>query len=194
MIKFYGYSRWTTARKAKAWLEENNLEFEYSIEEMVIMARAPYKRLFQDYSKEDYQIVKDNLKRVGMEEYGERNYSSLSGGEKQRVLMARSFTQQTDILLLDEPTNHLDIYYQLYLMQLITSMQKTVVAVFHELNLAAKFCDYIYVLKDGRVVAEGEPKTLYTQALFKEVYNIDVSVIQQELGVPYVIFNQALEL
>lgn len=186
------YSHKLLSRLISVMKQENNSDFDYSIEEMVIMARAPYRKLLEDYSKSDYEMVKSNLKVVGMDKLSHRSYRSLSGGEKQRVLIARSLTQETDILLLDEPTNHLDIYYQMSLMQLISSMKKTIISVFHELNLASKFCDYIYVIKDGEIVASGSPKKLYTKELFRDVYNMEVSITKQENGQPYVIFNEAI--
>lgn len=98
------------------------------------------------------------LSYVGMEDLASRSFSTLSGGEKQRVLIARSLAQEADILLLDEPTNHLDVHYQWLLMDIISGLNKTVLSVFHELNLACRYCDYLYVLKDGRIAACGPPE------------------------------------
>lgn len=115
---------------------------------------------------------------------------TLSGGEKQRVLIARALTQDTAILLLDEPTNHLDIFHQLYLMETLRALNKTIVAVFHDLNLAAQFCDYLYVLKDGSIVAKGHPKHILTIDMFRTIFNISVDIIDNN-GKPHMIYQNA---
>ncbi|HHX74297.1 MAG TPA: ABC transporter ATP-binding protein, partial [Firmicutes bacterium] len=93
--------------------QENVLPFDFSVEEIVAMGRSPHKKLFDGDNQKDKQIVRDSLASLGMEEMAHRNYLHLSGGEKQRVLIARAIAQETDFLILDEPTNHLDIGYQL---------------------------------------------------------------------------------
>jgi iron complex transport system ATP-binding protein len=112
----------------------------------------------------------------------------LSGGEKQRVLMARAIAQGTDIFIMDEPTNHLDVHYQWSIMELIDSMKKTVLGVFHELNLASRFCDYLYVLQNGRIVAEGEPKEVVTQELMEKVFDVKTEIKDVD-GHPYIVFK-----
>ena len=106
-----------------------------------------------------------------------RTLRSLSGGEKQRVLIARALAQQTAVLVLDEPTNHLDIKYQLQLMELVRGSGCTVVAAIHDLNLAAAYCHRLYALKDGVIVGEGAPKELLTPAFLREVYEVEAEVL-----------------
>ena len=106
-----------------------------------------------------------------------RPLRSLSGGEKQRVLIARALAQQTAVLVLDEPTNHLDIKYQLQLMELVRGSGCTVVAAIHDLNLAAAYCHRLYALKDGVIVGEGAPKELLTPAFLREVYEVEAEVL-----------------
>ena len=106
---------------------------------------------------EDRRIAREALARVGLSGFEERTFAELSGGEQQRVILARALAQQTRALILDEPTNHLDVKYQLQLLNTVKSLDLTVVAAFHDLNLAGLYCDEIYVLKDGRVRAAGAP-------------------------------------
>ena len=115
------------------------------------MGRYPYKSIFEDYSKSDLQLVKDMLEKVGLNNYSNRNFSNLSGGEKQRTLIARALVQNTDFLILDEPTNHLDIGYQIQLMDLIKSLNITTLSAIHDMNIASMYCDYLIIMKNGQI-------------------------------------------
>lgn len=95
-----------------------------------------------------------------MYEFADRNFSTLSGGEQQRVILARALAQQTPCLILDEPTNHLDITHQLQLMELVRGLNVTVLSAIHDLNIAAMYCDRLYILKDGEIVGSGTPEEL----------------------------------
>lgn len=154
----------------------NHLNFDLTVFEMVMMGRSPHKRLLGGDTDEDYQIALEALCKVGMEKYSDHNFLTLSGGEKQRVILARALTQQPKILVLDEPTNHLDIKYQLELLSLVKSLGVGVLAALHDLSLAAMFCDKLYVMKDGKVIACGEPKQILTPELIREVYEIDCTI------------------
>ena len=137
------------------------------------MGRYPYKSIFENYSKKDRDIAFNMLKKTGMEDYIGRNFKDLSGGEKQRVLIARALAQDAPILILDEPTNHLDIGYQLQLLHLIKHLDKSVIAALHDLNVAAIFCDYIYILKDGKLIEEGIPEKVLNKENLKNIFNIE---------------------
>lgn len=171
--------------------QENSSDFDYSVLEMVLLGRTPYRKYYEVFTVEDTEIAIKALKSIGMEEYSERRFSTLSGGEKQRVLIARSLAQNAEVLILDEPTNHLDVHYQWALMDLIKTLDKTVLSVFHELNLAASYCDYIYVLNDGEIFAKGKPMELLSSKLLSEVFRIDVQVIEDGKR-PYIIYKKAL--
>ena len=127
-------------------------------------------------NEEDYKIMEESLKRVDMLSFKDRSFSTLSGGEQQRIILARALAQKTDCLILDEPTNHLDIKYQLQLMSIVKSLNVEVISAIHDLNIAAMYCDKIYVLKNGEVVAYGNPKEILTPKLIKEVYEVDAIV------------------
>ena len=128
-----------------------------------------------------------------MSSFADRVFNSLSGGEKQRVLIARSLTQMADIYILDEPTNHLDVYYQWSLMQTIKNQNATVLGVFHELGLACSFCDYIYVMNNGSIHTYGKPKDIITKELLKEIFKIDADVIVQDNKAIKILINGAIQ-
>ena len=110
---------------------------------------------------------------VGLHGVEERNCSTLSGGEQQRVILARALTQGSECLVLDEPTNHLDIKYQLQIMDIVKSLGHTVVAAVHDLNIAAMYCDRLIAIQGGKVVGVGTPKALLTPDFIKKLYGVD---------------------
>lgn len=165
-----------SAKKMAVVSQHNYYDFDFSVGEMVLMGRSPHKKMMERDSYRDYEIMNDALKRVDMLHFKDRNFNSLSGGEQQRIILARALAQETDCLILDEPTNHLDIKYQLQLMNIVKSLDIEVIAAIHDLNIAAMYCDKIYVLKDGRIVAYGTPKEVLTKELIKEVYEVDAIV------------------
>jgi len=132
------------------------------------------------------------LEKVEMASFSKRIFSTLSGGEQQRVLLARALAQKTGCLILDEPTNHLDVKYQLQLLNIVKGLGLTVIAAMHDLNLAAMYCDFIYVLKDGMIKGCGAPKELLTVELLKEIYEVDARITEDELtGVINIIFKSS---
>lgn len=161
------------AKKIAVLSQEDREDFDFNIEDIVKMGRYPYKNIFENYSKTDKEIALKMLKKVGMENYVGRSFKELSGGEKQRVLIARALAQDTPILILDEPTNHLDIGYQLQLLHLIKHLDKSVISALHDLNVASLFCDYIYILKDGKLIAEGTPEEVLNKENLKNIFNIE---------------------
>ena len=161
------------AKKIAVLSQEDREDFDFNIEDIVKMGRYPYKNIFENYSKTDKEIALKMLKKVGMENYVGRSFKELSGGEKQRVLIARALAQDTPILILDEPTNHLDIGYQLQLLHLIKHLDKNVISALHDLNVASLFCDYIYILKDGKLIAEGTPEEVLNKENLKNIFNIE---------------------
>ena len=186
------YSFGESAREVTVVRQENASDFDFSVENMVLLGRAPYRRSFEGFTPEDRAIAAQALASIGMEAYRDRSFNGLSGGEKQRVLIARSLAQRADIMLLDEPTNHLDVYYQWSLMRTIRDLGVTVLGVFHELNLAAHFCDHLYVLAHGAVVAAGTPSQILTSELMGEVFGVDAEIVKLPRGQPHVLINGAL--
>ena len=163
--------------------QENDVPFNFKVSEIVAMGRTPHKRLFDIDTPEDKKIVHHALEHVGMADMEKRNYLNLSGGEKQRVIIARAVAQESDFFVLDEPTNHLDISYQLQIFDFVRRLNVTVLSAIHDLNLAALYCDRLYVLKDGKVVLSGTPEEVLTAENIKEVYGVDCTTeIHPETG------------
>lgn len=177
-----------SAQKISVMRQENPNDFRFTVLDMVMLGRSPYLEFFESFGENDKKIAYDALDKVGMIKYLNQDYRVLSGGEKQRVLIARSLVQQSDILILDEPTNHLDVYYQWSLMDIISKLNKTVISVFHDLNLAAKFCQKIFVIKEGKLILEGSPSEVLTEQLIENVFNVKVNIIQDKEH-PYVIYK-----
>ena len=137
------------ARRIAVVAQETTVEFDFTVLEMVMIGRTPHKRAFERDDETDRAIVADAIERVGCEELAHRSFNTLSGGEKQRVLVARAIAQGADHLILDEPTNHLDIRYQIEVLELVAGFGMTVLAALHDLSLAALFCDAVCLLADG---------------------------------------------
>ncbi|SMG53290.1 ABC transporter ATP-binding protein [Paenibacillus aquistagni] len=167
----------------------NELSFDFTVHEMVMMGRTPHKHLMESDSLKDYDIVADALERVHLSAYADRSYLTLSGGEKQRVILARAIAQQPKFLILDEPTNHLDIKYQLQILSVVKSLNIGVLAALHDLSMASVYCDILYVIKQGEVLASGRPKDILTNELIRQVYDINCEVytnpITGDLAIAY---------
>lgn len=152
--------------------QENDVPFDFLVEEIVAMGRSPHKKLFDMDTAWDKQIVHHALEHLGMAGMAKRSYLNLSGGEKQRVLIARVIAQETDFLLLDEPTNHLDISYQLQILDFVKRLRVTVLSAIHDLNMAALYCDRLFVLKAGKIVLSGTPEEVLTPENIHSVYGV----------------------
>ena len=154
----------------------NAMNFDFTVFELVMMGRTPHKNVLGTDVPRDYEITLEALRKVGMEQYANRSFSTLSGGEKQRIILARALAQEPQILVLDEPTNHLDIKYQLQLLSIVKSLGIGVLAALHDLSLAAMYCNKLYVLKDGKVVTSGAPNDILTPELIRDVYEIECDI------------------
>lgn len=165
-----------SALKLAVVAQHNFYSFDFPVLEVVLMGRSPHKKILERDNQEDFKIARQALKTVDMEVFEERNFSTLSGGEQQRVILARALTQQTECLVLDEPTNHLDIKYQLQIMDIVKSLDLTVVAAIHDLNSAAMYCDRLVALKDGAVVGVGTPHELLTEKFIYDMYEVESKV------------------
>ncbi len=170
--------------------QENDLNFDFLVEEIVAMGRNPHKKLFELDSDKDKEIINNALASLGIEDMAKRNYLNLSGGEKQRVIIARAIAQESKFLILDEPTNHLDISYQMQIFELIKSLNVTVLSAIHDLNLAALFCDRLLVLKDGKIVLEGTPEEVLTPENIYNIYGVNTTIdfnkVTNKLNISYI--------
>lgn len=164
------------ARKLAVMGQFNQINFDYTVMDVALIGRYPFHSLLEQEKEKDYEIALEALEKVGMKQYRERNFQSLSGGEKQRVILARALTQSPQILILDEPTNHLDIRYRLEILSIIKELNITVLAALHDLGLAVQFCDYLYMMKQGKIVAEGKPKQVINQDTLRDIFQVNAAV------------------
>jgi len=150
----------------------------FSVEELVMLGRTPYMERFSFETADDYEAVKWAIEELQIESLKDRPTTELSGGEFQRVAIARALAQEPKILLLDEPTSHLDIRYQVKICKLLRKLRshRSIVATFHDLNLASRFCSRLVLLKNGELVAEGPPGEVVTPENIWKAYRIKVSV------------------
>jgi len=175
------------ARVLAALPQESAAEFDFTVAEVVAMGRLPHR---DHTATSDAEICGRAMARTGVGHLADRGFLSLSGGEKQRVLIARALAQQPRVLVLDEPTNHLDIAHQLEVLRLVRDSGVTALAALHDLNLAAAHCDLLYVIADGRIVASGPPHDVLQPGLLAEVFGVSAhSVRHPETGATQLLFD-----
>lgn len=152
-----------------------------TVNELVAYGRFPHQKGFGKLSGEDKNIIQWALESTKLQEYCNREVDTLSGGQRQRVWIAMALAQQTDLILLDEPTTYLDLAHQLevltLLQQLNREQQCTIVMVLHDLNLAARFSDYMVAVRSGAVVSQGTPKDVMSKKVLEDTFSIDAHII-----------------
>ncbi len=165
----------------------NDVNFNFTVLDIVLMGREPHKDWWQMNNQEDLEKSLDSLAKVGMTDFKNAYFSQLSGGEKQRVILARALAQDAKCLILDEPTNHLDVKNQLEFLSLVRDLDLTIISVIHDLNLAANYCELLYVMKDGEICLKGSPEQVLTVQNIKEVFEVDchVTTIDKQLQITY---------
>ncbi len=171
--------------------QESIIIFPFSVNEIVLMGRAPHLHSMLE-SDEDFQIADEAMEMAGVAHLADRPITGLSGGEKQGVLIARALAQRPSILLLDEPTAFLDIKHQVDIYDILSRLNRergmTVIAVSHDLNLAAHYCERVLVFKQGRVMFDGPPEKAITAETIRSVYGADVVVgTHEHTGRPFVL-------
>jgi iron complex transport system ATP-binding protein len=184
------YSRRELARILSVVPQESQRTFSYSVNDVVGMGRYARQGLFSGLSAQDREACDTAMATAGISRLAGREIVTLSGGEWQRVLIARTLAQETGIVLLDEPTSHLDISHQIEILSALHALTRsgtTVLAVFHDLNLAAHYCDRIIALQEGRVAADGIPSEVITPDFLWNVFSLDAEVrIHPSTGKPLV--------
>jgi iron complex transport system ATP-binding protein len=178
-----------TLAKTVAMLgQDNQVQGRLRVHELLMFGRYPYHQ--GQPSAQDEKKVQEVIERFELEPLAERFLSTLSGGQRQRVLIAMIVCQDTPYLLLDEPLNNLDMYHAGRLMrelrELSCSQQKTVVIVLHDINQAAQFADTVVMMKTGQVMAVGQPVDVITKDTMKDLYNVDVTVLNHQ-GRPVIV-------
>lgn len=175
------------ARRLAALPQESPAEFDFTVAEVVAMGRMPHRGRT---AADDGAVCAAAMERTGVAHLAHRGFPGLSGGEKQRVLIARALAQRPEVLVLDEPTNHLDIAHQLQVLSLVRGSGLTVLAALHDLNLAAAYCDVLYVVASGRVVASGPPHDVLRPELLAEVFGVRAHPVRHpETGAVRLLFD-----
>ncbi len=186
------YTQRERARMVAVVPQSFDIDYDFTVEDIVLMGRNPYLSYRSKESKNDYDIVTEAMRATKTLGFRKRLYNNLSGGEKQRVIIARAIAQEPDIILLDEPTSALDIHHQIEVMELIRNLNQeksmTVVAVLHDINLAARYCNRLILMNDGKVIVDGTPKEVITEANLKKVYEMKMFIKENKLfGKPEII-------
>ena len=145
---------------------------DFMVKDVVVMGRFPYKQGFRDYTEEDRRIAAEAMEQAGVSSMAERRISHMSGGEIQRVMIAKTLAQRSQLVLLDEPTNHLDVKYKLALMKTLQAYEGTVVMVLHDLSLAVAFCHDVIMMKKGSIVKQGAAEEVLEPGLLQEVFGV----------------------
>ncbi len=173
------WSRQARARAIAVVQQSSFIQFDFSIFDFVLLGRMPHNSWLDRTSREDERRVHTLLQDLHLGHLHHRSLATLSGGERQRVFLAQALIQDPRLLLLDEPTTHLDVYHQFDILSRIRSMVEkglTVIAVFHDLSLAARFSDRILVLDQGRQITFGSPVDVLNPALVRDVFRMDAHI------------------
>ena len=158
--------------------QQQKMIADFRVEDVVVMGRFPYKKKFRDYTSEDRRIAKRAMEQVGIDNMKDRRLNHMSGGEIQRVLIAKALAQEPELILMDEPTNHLDVKYKVALMKTLQNYGKTVIVVLHDLSLVVQYCDDVVVMVDGSVLTQGKADEIMQTELLENIF-----------GVPFVKFK-----
>ena len=173
-------SRKNLARQVAYLPQEIDLTFAYSVEEVVKMGRFPYLHGIQLYSEKDDKIVNYSMDLLDIVQFRSRSFQELSGGEKQRVMIASALAQEPKILLLDEPTSALDLHHQIEIYQILKVQQEkrqlTVIVVTHDINLAAQFCGRMILIDKGKIIRDGTPDEVLKFQVLQKIFGVKVYI------------------
>jgi len=165
--------------------QQFNMPFAFTVREMVLLGRTPFLSAFSNEEEGDHGVVQQAIELIGLEELKGRFFNELSGGERQKTILAMALAQEPKLLLLDEPTAHLDINHQVEILDLVKNLNLeqgvTIIGAMHDLNMAALYFDRLILLKEGRIFVDGTPKEVLTRETIKEVFSASVQVMQHPL-------------
>jgi iron complex transport system ATP-binding protein len=197
-VKLNGRSIWKYSQRDYSQyigvvLQESPRKIGLTVEQVVALGMIPQSGLFS-WAAPTASQVNLVLEQVGLTHFSKASFDDLSGGEKQRCMIARALIQQPELLIFDEPTNHLDIHYQFDILNLVRKLGKTAIASIHDLNLAMTYCDSVIVLDRGSVAAQGRPEDIITPALLNDVFQVkgvvDIHPTSKE---PYIFFDYGVK-
>jgi iron complex transport system ATP-binding protein len=179
-VPIKNFPRKELAKKIAYLPQESKFTFSYSVKEVVLMGRFPFLRSMLAYSAADFRIVNQMMSLLEIDQFADRNFNELSGGEKQRVLIASALAQQPNIFLLDEPTSALDLHHQIAIYQILKRLNKeqglTIIVVTHDINLASQFCERITLMGNGNIIRDGDPKKVLQFKLLQETFGVKVYI------------------
>jgi iron complex transport system ATP-binding protein len=185
------WNRREFARRVAIILQESGANFPFTAEDIVYMGRMPHRSGLYE-TAEDRAAVEQALEQTGTTEFRDREFRTLSGGEKQRVLLASALAQSPEVLLLDEPSAHLDIYHQVQLYRLLHELTRRgllVVAVTHDLNVALAKADRLLLMHHGEIRADGTPSEIVQPDLMRDVYSVAIDVHHGASGKPWITYG-----
>lgn len=173
------------AKKVALVPQDTNIEYDFSVEDIVLMGRHPYIGRFEKEKEVDYEIVNEALRLTNTAHLRDRNINKISGGERQRVIIAKALAQKPDIILLDEPTSHLDINHQMEILTLLKNLNKekgaTIILAIHDINLANRYSDNIILLNKGTILGMGVPSEVVNSHNIEKAYNLKVVVEKNQI-------------
>ncbi len=163
-----------------------------TVSDLVFRGRYPHKKMFEGTTKKDLEAVTEAMEIMNIVDLADRSISELSGGQRQRAWIATALAQDTDILFLDEPTTYLDVNYQVEILDLMADLNErkhtTIVMVLHDINLSVRYADYLFAMKEGKIIKEGTPEDVISEALIEEVFGLKSKVIKDPVSsAPYAI-------
>lgn len=168
------------AKKIALVPQDTVVDYDFTVEEIVLMGRHPYKSRFQKEDEGDYKVINESLEMTNTLKLKKRLITEISGGERQRVIIAKALAQKPSIILLDEPTSHLDINHQMDILNLLKRLNKehgtTIILVIHDINLAARYSDEIILIDKGKISDMGKPEDIITSDNIENIYNLKVAI------------------
>jgi iron complex transport system ATP-binding protein len=165
-----------------SWIPQDHpMVFPFKVSEIVLMGRHPYLSSLSFESEEDFVIAQRAMKSTMTLQFADRYFNEISGGEKQRVMIASALAQNPEIMLLDEPTAALDLKYQVEILSILkrlnTDGKMTLVMAMHDLNLASKFCNRLILLNEGKIESDGTPEQVLNKEVLERVYDIEIDLV-----------------
>ncbi|MEA2103512.1 MAG: ABC transporter ATP-binding protein [Candidatus Cloacimonadota bacterium] len=188
------YDKTKLAKKIAVVVQQPYYEFDFSVTEIVLMGRFHNLKFLESYGRTDFEITKKTLETLSISHLAERKISELSGGEVQLVMIALALNQNTDVLLFDEPASHLDIHHQINIFTILKKMNKqqgkTILAVSHNINLTAEYCDKIMLMSDGQIVEFGTVENVLHSENLSKTFQIPIKTTRNPFtNKPGIIYN-----